>query len=182
MKSKRLMVIMCFLLAACSSGPNAEQIESTAIIRAEQIARATITAFPTQTPYPTYTPEPTIVFRVVVVVTQIVTPTPTPTPRFTPTDTGTPTSTPNRALTATARAFAQLIAPHGDGFYLVGVDIAPGLWRSNGTGNDCYWERLTRTGDIIDNHFGLAGGTVNISTTDFQFHAQDCGQWEYLGQ
>jgi hypothetical protein len=69
----------------------------------------------------------------------------------------------------------------GDGFYLVNLEIAPGLWRSQGTQDDCYWEIDTRTGDIINNHFGMAGGTMYIPESAFQVRLEDCGTWVYLG-
>lgn len=67
-----------------------------------------------------------------------------------------------------------------DGFFLVGVDIAPGIWRSNGTGNDCYWEITTKTGDTISNHYGMSGGTMYIPTTAFQVRLERCGDWIFL--
>ena len=69
-----------------------------------------------------------------------------------------------------------------DGFYLVNVDIAPGIWQSLGTQDDCYWEISTKTGDIIDNHFGMAGGTMYIAASAYQVMMEDCGTWTYLGQ
>src|SRR5581483_3114553 len=40
-------------------------------------------------------------------------------------------------------------SPFGDGKFLVGVDIAPGTWRSNGAEN-CYWERLAGFGGTLE--------------------------------
>lgn len=116
-----------------------------------------------------------------------VTVTSTPTPLFTPTITPTPsetplpTGTPDAAATATAIKAIMLTSLRGNGFYLVNVDIAPGVWRSNGSGDDCYWETSTATGDIIDNHFGAAGGSAYISPNAFQVEFARCGSWEYLG-
>jgi hypothetical protein len=109
------------------------------------------------------------------------TPSNTPTITPTPTDTPLPTSTPNRMQTATAEAFAALIEPKGDGFYLVNVDITPGIWRSTGSQDDCYWSVTQADGDIMDNHFGMAGGTAYISPSAFQVEFNDCGRWEYIG-
>ena len=83
--------------------------------------------------------------------------------------------------TTTSAPVPPLEKPKGDGFYQVGVDIAPGLWRSTGTGDDCYWERLDENQKILDNHFGAAGGSVKIRSTDYEVHFQDCGKWEYQG-
>lgn len=71
--------------------------------------------------------------------------------------------------------------PKGNGFFTVGIEIAPGRWQSTGSNDDCYWARLTSTNDILNNHFGNAGGTVNISPNDYEVVFSDCGIWEYLG-
>lgn len=74
----------------------------------------------------------------------------------------------------------QQIAPKKDGFYLVGVDIAPGLWRSTGAGAQCYWARQNVTQDVIDNDLGYAGGAVMIRPDDFEFFTHGCGAWTML--
>ena len=56
----------------------------------------------------------------------------------------------------------------GDDFYLVNTEIAPGVWRSQGTGDGCYWEFDGRSGNIINNHFGMTGGIMYIPATAFQ--------------
>ncbi len=71
-------------------------------------------------------------------------------------------------------------APRKDGHYLVGIDIAPGLWRSNGAGARCYWSRLTATQDLIDNDLGYGGGAVLIRPEDFEFYTSGCGTWSML--
>jgi len=72
--------------------------------------------------------------------------------------------------------------PKGDGFYTVGVEVAPGVWRSTGTSTSCYWARLDDHQNTLDNHFGDAGGTVTILASDYEVHFNDCGTWEYVGQ
>jgi hypothetical protein len=141
-----------------------ETVEVTRI--EEVIVAATFTPTPVSSPTPTNTP------------------TITPTPTDTPTPTTPPTDTPRPAVaaTATAEAWAYLAAPEGDGFYSVGIEIAHGLWQSQGTGGDCYWKRMDSDQDILDNHYGHAGGTVRIRPTDFEVEFDDCGTWEYLGQ
>ncbi|MPZ21988.1 MAG: hypothetical protein GEU28_00215 [Dehalococcoidia bacterium] len=78
-----------------------------------------------------------------------------------------------------------LFADQGDGFFLVGVDIAAGQWRARGDGDGCYWARLSGTsgelGDIIANHFGAAGVVVTIRASDVAFSSSGCGGWTYLG-
>jgi hypothetical protein len=146
------------------------EVEVTRLV--EHIVTATYTPTPLITPTPSNTPT----------ITPIPTETPVPTNTPTPTSTPTETPTPNIAQTATAQAFAQLTRSRGNGFYLVNIDIAPGIWRSTGTRDDCYWARTRNNGDIIDNHFGMSGGTIFIAASDFQIEFDDCGTWEYLGQ
>jgi hypothetical protein len=75
----------------------------------------------------------------------------------------------------------ELTAPKGNGFYTVGVEIAPGIWESTGTDSFCYWEVLDKNQNFIKNHFGEAGGSVTITTDAYEVHFQDCGTWEYRG-
>jgi len=103
--------------------------------------------------------------------------TPSPSPSPTPLP---PTPTPDLSLTATFTALGELVEPKEDGFYLVGSDIQTGRWESTGTGVGCYWERLDVNGDIIDNHFGEAGGAVTVQASDYEIHFEDCGTWQYV--
>jgi hypothetical protein len=36
------------------------------------------------------------------------------------------------------------------------------------TGEGCYWSITARNGDILENHFGQAGGTMYVPPTAFQ--------------
>jgi hypothetical protein len=63
---------------------------------------------------------------------------------------------------------------------LIGIDIAPGVWRSTGTDDNCYWEITQANGDIINNHFGMSGGTAYLPANGFQVLFKNCGYWEYL--
>jgi hypothetical protein len=110
------------------------------------------TPVPSQTPYPTYTP-------VLIVVTVTLPPTPLHTP--------TPTLSP-------------IFWDKDDGLYLINVDIASGVWRSTGSGESCYWEITAKTGDIISNYFGTAGGTVTIPADGYQIRFENCGKWVFL--
>ncbi len=74
----------------------------------------------------------------------------------------------------------------GPGVWIVGVDIAPGLYRS-AKGSGCYWERLSgfsgTFGDIIANDrlSYAAGAVVEIYPTDAGFNANgNCGQWSLI--
>jgi hypothetical protein len=164
-----IILILVLLLTACAPSPQAIQ---TAIAQTQVVW----TPVPTQTAYSTNTLQPTYTLQPTIVITKIVTITFTPTLEFTPTRTSTPTFT--RTTTPTINPLTLM---RNDGFYLVGTDIAPGLWRSQGSSNDCYWEIDTRTGDIISNHFGMAGGTMYIPASAFEVRLEDCGNWVYLG-
>lgn len=76
---------------------------------------------------------------------------------------------------------AELTEPKGDGFYTVGEEIAAGTWESQGTSSDCYWARLDANQELIDNHFGNAGGRVTIRSSDAEVEFSGCGTWEYQG-
>lgn len=109
--------------------------------------------------------------------------TPSPSPQPSPTATNTPlppTPTPDLAMTATMKAYGQLVEPRGSGIYQVGINIAPGTWESTGVGGGCYWERLDQYGDINGNHYGFAGGMVTIRDTDYEVMFEDCGIFEYV--
>lgn len=73
-------------------------------------------------------------------------------------------------------------SPKGDGFYRVGAEIAPGKWESTGNGDSCYWQRLDDKQDTINNHYGLAGGTITILESDYEVQLKDCGTWNYVGK
>lgn len=151
---KRIAMLLLIVLSACAPAPT--EIPATQTARVE-IETVVVTQVVTQ-----------LVTQIV-----IVTPTFTATPLFTPTITNTPlppTATPD-----------LLKAPKSDGFYLINVDIAPGVWRSTGTASgSCYWSVTTATGDIIDNHFGDPGGTAYIAPNGFQVEFNGCGTWEWL--
>lgn len=67
------------------------------------------------------------------------------------------------------------------GTFIVGTDIAPGTWRSNGSGTGCYWARQKsfsgKISDVIANYFGSASAVVTISPTDVGFTSSGCGSW-----
>lgn len=68
----------------------------------------------------------------------------------------------------------------GSGTHLVGTDIEPGTYRSDG-GSACYWERLSGLSgefdDIIANDFSSGSSVVSITKTDAAFNTQGCGTW-----
>lgn len=75
-----------------------------------------------------------------------------------------------------------LDGPHGDGLFTVGLEISAGKWRSDGTGDSCYW-KISPDGDpdkILSNHFGNAGGTVTLKAGQ-EFESDRCGNWTKVG-
>jgi len=174
-----LLVLLTLLATLTACAPSQQ-----AISEAIQATMSVWTPIPTYTAQPTYTSLPTVVVEVTRV--KLITPTNTQTPQFTPTitttptRTGTPTRTPNASQTAQAVALERLRRSRGDGFYLINVDIAPGVWRSSGLGDQCYWSVTTATGKIIDNHYGMAGGTAYIPPAAFQVEFNGCGLWEFI--
>ncbi|MFF2411872.1 hypothetical protein [Streptomyces sp. NPDC058092] len=58
--------------------------------------------------------------------------------------------------------------------------IAPGTYRTTGALEDCYWERTSKAGKILDNSFSSSAQeiTVTIRATDGQFTTRDCGVWK----
>ena len=71
-----------------------------------------------------------------------------------------------------------------DGVNVVGVDIAPGTWRSQGA-TACYWEREATfsglTGDIIANDNTTGAAVVTIGGGDKGFKSDGCGRWTKIG-
>lgn len=72
--------------------------------------------------------------------------------------------------------------PKRDGNYLVNRDIAPGQWLSSYpmTADGCYWARINSAGNIIANHYGVAGITVYVSATDAVVQFDGCGTMYYI--
>jgi TolA-binding protein len=68
----------------------------------------------------------------------------------------------------------------GDGIWLVGDDISPGVYQAQGSGSACYWARLNSSDgfDINDNHFGSASVSVEIRSSDWAFETSGCGSWK----
>lgn len=67
-----------------------------------------------------------------------------------------------------------------DGSYRVGVDIAPGTYRSSATATGCYWKRMsnfTGVDDIIANYLSNSPTTVTILASDTGFQTRGCGTW-----
>jgi hypothetical protein len=71
----------------------------------------------------------------------------------------------------------------GEGTFIVGLDIAPGTYRSR-SGSSCYWARLRNfsgeLGGIIANGNPRGPTVVTISSTDRGFDSSRCGTWSRL--
>ncbi len=163
---------------------------------------ATYTAQPTNTAYPTYTIAPTKTAKPTATRSSVrrgtVTATVTPFPTMTayPTYTVLPSLTPNATYTAQPTPEPQVIwqivtatndpdvlkADKKDGFYLVGVDIAPGIWtiQPDASYTKCYWKLTDRRNQIIRNYLGTAGGSIFIDDTMLQLEIQNCGTLEFV--
>ncbi|NLE83881.1 MAG: hypothetical protein GX603_05140 [Chloroflexi bacterium] len=183
---KKWIVILISLIILFGCSPKPEQLQP--LVDQTLTALPTRTTYPTNTPYSTYTPMPTYTLMptytplptytkapTLTQIVKVVTATETSTPLYTATITNTATSTATQTATSD-----PLKAPRGNGFYLVGTEIAPGVWDSDGSGDRCYWEVSNAQGDIISNHFGLAGGTAYVPSSAFQVLFEDCGTWTWL--
>lgn len=69
-----------------------------------------------------------------------------------------------------------------DGIHLVGIDIQPGLYRNDGSTENCYWARLSglsgQFADLIANGNPQGQTYVEIFETDRAFESKRCGDWE----
>ncbi|WP_198163292.1 hypothetical protein [Rhodococcus sp. WMMA185] len=82
--------------------------------------------------------------------------------------------------TGTAGAAATTF---GEGTYLVGTHIEPGVYQSQWS-DGCYWERLSglsgELDDIIANDFASGRQFVQIYSSDLAFSSDFCGTWTRL--
>lgn len=74
----------------------------------------------------------------------------------------------------------QARSTFGTGIHLVGQDIEPGTYGTEGSGS-CYWARLRglggELGDVIANGLPQGPATVQIHPSDVAFETSGCGQW-----
>ncbi|WP_405720569.1 hypothetical protein [Streptomyces sp. NBC_00046] len=54
--------------------------------------------------------------------------------------------------------------------------IPPSTYQARGSMKDCYWERTTKSGDIIDNNLATSAReiTVTVRASDGQFTSERC--------
>ena len=88
-----------------------------------------------------------------------------------------------RWVPATAPVARSPSADFGDGSCIVGVDIAPGTWRTPGT-DGCYWARTSTLGgsarSILTNDNARGAAVVQIAASDVGFTATRCGTWSMV--
>jgi hypothetical protein len=128
------------------------------------------TPLPTYTPYPTYTPLPTLQALVI-------TATSSPTPRV---DVGATQAAATAQGTSTPLP-PSLTEPKEDGFFIVGEEIAPGVWRSSPGLEGCHWARYNASNNLLGEYEGISGGVIRIRDTDYIVMLDGCGTWTYLG-
>ena len=130
----------------------------------------TATPVPTPTPVPTATPVPTP--------TPVPTATPVPTPTPVPTATPVPTPTPTPTPTSTPTPEPTFERSFGDGTWIVGVDVGPGIYISPG-GPSCRWARLSSFagGDAAFSGYGYNNRTqvTKIMASDVGFKRSAAG-------
>ncbi|UIX29555.1 hypothetical protein [Streptomyces sp. GQFP] len=108
-----------------------------------------------------------------------------------PSATVTTTATAMRAATDNTASAAGKVSSGefpGDGTYVVGNDIKPGTYRSEGPQGgliaSCYWARLSSTSgelkDIIANNATSGQTTVTIAATDKAFNTTGCKAWKKI--
>ena len=62
----------------------------------------------------------------------------------------------------------------GNGFYTVGIEISSGLWESQGDGSDCYWAVLDNNQETMNNHYGIAGGSMQVPDNSYEVQLDEC--------
>ena len=75
---------------------------------------------------------------------------------------------------------AELVDVFGDGIWIVGSEIQPGIYHSLG-GELCHWKRLSglegKLEDVVQRHLTNAATTVEIVSSDVGFQTTGCGEW-----
>lgn len=97
-------------------------------------------------------------------------------------------ATPSATVGITATRTIALVGPHPDGVYLVGVDIAAGVWRAIPPAPQlqrdrfCYWARRKYDGIVLGSHYGPEASEILIRPQDFEVEFDGCGVWVYMGE
>ncbi|MGW1093388.1 hypothetical protein ACWD4L_46300 [Streptomyces sp. NPDC002596] len=100
---------------------------------------------------------------------------------------GVPKLCPEWSKTVSTALGGKASRSYSGGTYKVRADpgtdedaIGPGTYRTRGDLADCYWERTSKSGEILDNSFATSAQeiTVTIRASDGQFTSRDCGIWK----
>jgi hypothetical protein len=100
-------------------------------------------------------------------------------------------ATPGPTVTNTRTIHAKPPGPKavmtGDGVYVVGTDIAPGIYHTSGavggSGGNCYVALLasTNTSDIVDNNNVTGPDTVTVGPGVHAMETEGCQPWHKVG-
>ena len=117
--------------------------------------------------------------------TATTTPKPSPEPAATTGPMPTATPRPEPAATTGPTATTTSEPGFGDGTWIVGTDVAPGIYAAAG-GSLCYWSRLNgfggSLGEIIANEVSDGRTVVEIASDDKGFETAGCGDWRPVPQ
>lgn len=156
------LVITCLFIGLVACSPVAPGVQPACTSCPTYEPLPTYTLYPTYTPYPTLKPYSTY--------------TPYPTPTEIP-----PTRTPETTSTPEPTVNPELTTDKTDGIWLVGSEVAAGLWRASG---DCWAVTRDKAGDQLD----MASGSRAIITVppsafavEFANFPDTC-TWSYLGR
>jgi len=95
-----------------------------------------------------------------------------------PTAVPTVASTPAPTVVATLPPTPVPYATFGNGTQVVGVDIAPGTYRTRvGPGPNCSWQRLGPGGQVLAVEYPRGPTIVTIAPTDRSFLSYACPTW-----
>lgn len=145
-----------------------------ALVAAVAVGRATVSR---ETVQPAAAPAPVTVTAKPSTVTKTVTSTAAP---VTVTAAPTTVTAPPVSVTATATVTEAAAGPTAtvkNGINLVGVDVQPGTYRSDGA--NCYWARLSGTSGTLDDIIANSNGptVVTIDPSDVAFESRYCAPW-----
>jgi hypothetical protein len=90
---------------------------------------------------------------------------------------------PARAKTLEAAVEGTYARWFTDGTYDVGAgadQMPAGTYRTTGALRECYWERTSRSGKVLDNAFATSAQEIRVTVRagDGQFTTRSCGSWK----
>lgn len=60
-------------------------------------------------------------------------------------------------------------------------EIAPGTYEARGEFKDCYWERTSKSGDILENRFVTQARVLTVTLRVGELFKNDCGTFKPVG-